>query len=82
MKPGADNECRRLVWLLMQRDAHRRAAGELGRGNAVNALFAAGLSARDRVLLERFDRLANERANEILSAAWAYSGDALGGRVH
>jgi hypothetical protein len=82
MKPTADNECGRLIWLLMQREAHRRAAGELRPGNTVRSAFEAELSSRDRVLLERFDRLAADRANEILSAAWAYRGDAQGSRVH
>jgi hypothetical protein len=79
---AATDECRRLLWLLLQRDAHRRAAGELGPSSGVKETFDTGLSTRDRVLLERFDRLAQDRTNVIVSAAWAYGGEPLGERVH
>jgi hypothetical protein len=71
----ADNDCCRLLVLLLQRDAHRLADGQLGPDSQVHAMFEATLARRDRALLARFDEFAAERSNEILSAAWAYSRD-------
>jgi hypothetical protein len=67
-----DKQCRRLVALLLQREARRRAETDLGVKGRLCREFEEDLTLWERELLRRFDACATETANVLLSSAWAY----------